>query len=79
MDPSSLLCTAKYLTLSRDVPSGSDIMPCNKINNPLVVSLGFTDLVRLHIMTSIITLCKICQIFTFKRSKCDFYIFFNVM
>ena len=46
-----ILYTVRYIKLSYDVASGSEITPCNKIDKPLVV-YRFTG----NIMTSITTL-----------------------
>ena len=55
------------LCLSYDVASGSEITPCNKIDNPRLVVYRFTE----NIMTSKTTLCN-GKIITFLRQNCDF-------
>ena len=36
-----------YLTLSYDVASGSEIMPCNKIDKPQLVS-RYTEIIQIY-------------------------------
>ena len=66
--------TGCYLSLSHDVVSGSDIMPCNKIDKPLVV-YRFSG----NVTASIIRLRKIRQNLDVFTPKMQFLSIFNVM
>ena len=62
------------LTLSYDVVSGSDIMPCIKIYKPLVVCRF-----SVNVITSIITLLKRWQNLDVFTPKMQFLINFHVL
>ena len=60
--------------LSHDGAYESDKTPCNKIDKPLVV-YKFTG----NVITSIITLCKICETLDVFTTRMQFLNIFNVM